>query len=318
MVIKSVTALITGTLCAVTVGLPAVDYVLPRNQTKKREAYLDIRSIAADVASPMTRTQPGTSVRGNGTLSILYDNERLYREEVVPAANRDEGTQHTLAARLRLRITGSWSTEVAVRGIIAKAYDGADISTLDSLAIYQLYDQRYRGANLVMGLGWPVGRGKPLSEGHSVDEVRPDAVVGLRMTEHAYFNVFHLNINGRYGDSIVYVTDRDRPVDDGPGILEGEWVGDRLRLNASFGWTWRPIWWYRVGAEAEATMDWLYGVKGSENQELRDRRFRIELFQEFTWSPNASFVAAVGVDPDTLKELEEHAILGSAGLVLRF
>ena len=273
----------------------AVEYRLPRHQTIAREDDWAIPSISQDVRAPMSAAMPGLGLRDWGQIELGWRMHRPYWEEAVPEQRRQEPV-HALEARLRLRVTPWLAAEFHGGGMMTEGdrfdYDFRDLEALTAITIYQ---DRYRGASLVLGVGMPAGTGAEPPDGHVSDYTSPTYIGEWRMTESIGFHVVHLNAAVRWNPSAeaelqspLLLEDATIPADERHEVIT-------VRADARLGWTWRASRWWRAGIEAT------YALRSTDfeatEERWRDREFLTAVFGEFNAGRNVAIKGTFGADP---------------------
>jgi hypothetical protein len=289
----------------------------PRQQTVVREEAGTIRTIYDDVASPMLLTMPGTRLNSHGQIDLAYRNEVLYREDLADESKRDEGEQNLVDCRLRLQVWKRVSAELRTGLVFASVNDDPEVIDLDVLSAINLYQDRYRGGAIAFGVGFPIGSGKALGDAHEGSIGHLAYVVQLRCTESYGFNVWHLNVGGRYINQAETDNARQRVTSDGEIIPEGEWHYRQMRLEASIGYSYRPMRWFRLGLEGKALID-LFDGDDEPESELTDRHTQAVGFAEFNPSRNVAIRGEYGFAPDLINKDGVRPTVVNCGLLVRF
>ena len=305
-------------LTAPSLSATTYDYYQIPHQTKVREDRWQIRSIYQDVTSPTLLTIPAKSMADHAQLDVSYGFSNLYREEFASNPDmRDEGEQHLAEVRARIRIWRWISTELHTGVVAAPIQDNPDVTDLDALVVMTMYEDRYRGGAIAFGVGYPIGQGKALGEGHKGDPEELAYILQLRFTESVGFHVWNLNVGGRITNEATTQPDDPRLLEDGGVIPKDEWKHRISTLDATFAYTYRIVRWLRVGAEGRMRLDWYNGKE--DETEFKDRRFEAIGMAEFTIDRNFSIRGGAGVDPDLLDaDGDVDAFVAHGSLLVRF
>lgn len=285
-------------------ALHAAEYALPRNQTLVREQNMAIPTIWYDVRSPMLLTQPGGAMGTPYEIDLTYRQHHLYREAFQNPQQRDQGEDHIEELRWKTRLAPWLFTELRCLAHAGAAANDIEASDAETLAGLQLYRDRYRGAAFVVGAAWPIGPGHVWGDGHRDDLKKPFAVAELRFTESLGWTVFHLNIGGRFGHDVHFATWEETPINDAITLPQGTFAVNRyVRYESRLGFTYRPLLFLRLGAEAEARYETF--TKSVDTGDLRfNERSLVTLgFLEFNPSRTTSLRLAGGIEPDVYSKL---------------
>jgi len=303
-------------LLAIAVAVPAVEYRLPRHQTQVREDAWEIPTIIQDVRSPMAQAMPGMGMRDHGQIELGWRLRKPYWEDAVEGSRSPERV-NAVEARVRLRATSWLAVEFSGSALFDDGdryeYDFTDVEGLTAWTVYQ---DRYRGGSLVLGVGMPVGTGAEPPDTHVSDYKTPTYIAEWRMTESAGFHVFHLNVGARWNPSAMAEFEEPLVLEEGtiPADLEQDVV--TVRGEGRLGWTWRLVRWVRVGAEG------VYQIRSTKFKEndLRwsDREFTTAAFLECNLSRNFAIKGTFGTDPTHWRSDDGAVRTASAGISSRF
>lgn len=303
-------------LCALAAAVPALEYRLPRNQTVAREDDWDIPSIIQDVRSPMSTVMPGMGMRDWGQIEFGWRMRRPYWEDAAEG-HRSQTIVNMAEARARFRLTGWLSTELNCAGLVGdgERYD-YDFQDLEALTCWTLYQDRYRGGTLVLGVGMPMGTGAEPPDTHITDYESPTMVGEWRMTESLGFHVFHLNAGVRWNPSCEVEPQSDIVLEDATVPAEQQQSAVAVRADGRLGWTWRVARWMRFGAEG------VFTIRSTSFQETdvrwRDRELTTAGFLEFNLGRNLAIKGTFGVDPTRIDAADGAVRTASAMLLTRF
>jgi len=287
----------------------------PHQQTQVREERGEIRTIIDDVSSPMLLAMPGKLMPSLGQFDLSYHTETLYRENLSNQEARDEGEQHLIDARLRLRVWRFIEAELKTGFVMAPINEDPDVTDLDVLTVWHLYEDRYRGGAIAAGVAFPIGTGKALGESRKGDAADLTYIVQLRCTESLGFNVVHLNFGARLSNLGGNDNAITRTTTDGDTIPAGEWKNSQTSLEAALGYSYRAFRAMRIGAEGSVAWDWF---DGSNDADFTDRRMQTVGFIELNPSRNMAIRGSAGVQPDLVNKDDVSAFVANAGLLVRF
>jgi hypothetical protein len=253
--IKYVASLALFTL-AHTAVFSADVFRYPQNQTVLREQRGEIQTIFQDVRSPMITTMPGVSMYDLAQVRIGSTYSKAWWSG-LEEGQRDQGRALETSVLARLRAQPWCALEVEAGVQSSQLADPIDLKNIDLRMAISLYQARYTGLSLVLGGAAAISSdGEIPGYNHESDISRWAYLTELRFTTNYGFNVFGLNIGGRWAPNVNNTFSNGLIDEDGNAIPSGKQVNNNyVRMDGRAAWSYRPFAFARGGFEYQLKWD---------------------------------------------------------------